>query len=156
MRKKIFLQFFLSDSLTLCFISTASQPQIYCTSIDRVKQKYIDPRGSTPVWPRVRCIHTFLLSLKQIWANMDPIRFIFACFDIFSNTIYSHHSLRITFKIFAHIHIQIFDLVQNKLMLRQIFASERIFTSTFSRFGQYSLQNICLKANIRYILLQII
>jgi hypothetical protein len=37
---------------------------------------------------------------------MDFIRFIFACFDIFANTIYSHHSHHIRFKIFAQNRIQ--------------------------------------------------
>ncbi len=44
--------------------------------------------------------------------NVDLISFIFACFGIFANTIYLHHSLHIRFKMFAQIRIQIFDLMQ--------------------------------------------
>ncbi len=43
------------------------------------------------------------------------------CFGIFANTIYSHHSLHIRFKIFAHICMQIF-----------IFSYLRIFSSKYS------------------------
>jgi hypothetical protein len=35
---------------------------------------------------------------------MDLIRFIFACFGIFTNTIYSHHLLHFRFKVFTQIH----------------------------------------------------
>jgi hypothetical protein len=99
---------------------------------------------------------------------MDLIRFKFACFGIFANTIYSHHSLHIRFRIFVQIRIQIFDLMQNKYTVKQIFASEQIFNSelifasTFSYTGEYSLQNIrfeaniSMQANIRYVLLPII
>ncbi len=43
---------------------------------------------------------------------MDLIRFIFACFGIFANTIYSHHSFHIRLKIFVQIRIHIFNLMQ--------------------------------------------
>ncbi len=74
---------------------------------------------------RVRRIHNFFYLLqsksKQIWI-------LFTCFGIFANTIYSHHSL----KKFTKIHIQILDLMQNKYMLKRIFASEQILASIFS------------------------
>ncbi len=68
---------------------------------------------------------------------MDLIRFIFSCFGIFANTIYSLH---IHYKIFSQIRIQIFKLIQNKYTLKQIFASERIFASKYLFWTEY-LQN---------------
>ncbi len=80
---------------------------------------------------------------------MDLIRLIFAYFCIFANTIYSHNSFHILFELFAQIRKQIFDLVQNKYMLKRIFALERIFASIFSHTGEYSLPNFRFEANIR-------
>ncbi len=68
---------------------------------------------------------------KQI---MDLIRFIFACFVIFANTIYSYNSIHIRFKIFAQIRIQILDLMQNKF----IFSYWRIFVSKYKFWSEYS------------------
>jgi hypothetical protein len=89
-------------------------------------------------------------------ANIDLIRFIFACFGIFANTIYSHHSLHIRFNIFAQICMQIF-----------IFSYWRIFASKYSLWSEYSqnckrishtseysLENIRILANIRLYLLR--
>jgi hypothetical protein len=53
----------------------------------------------------------------------------------------------IYFKIFTRISMQIFDLMQKKYMLKQIFASERRFDSYF-----LILANICFK---RFVLKQI-
>jgi hypothetical protein len=72
---------------------------------------------------------------------MDLIRIIFACFGTFANTIYSHHSLHIRFKIFAQIRIKIFDLMQIHVAAN--------FLLQFFHTGEYLLQNIRLKANIR-------
>jgi hypothetical protein len=63
---------------------------------------------------------------------MDLIRFIFACFGIFENIIYSHHLLHIRFKLFAQIRIQIFDLMQNKFIFsywRIIYVLKLIFAN---------------------------
>jgi hypothetical protein len=49
----------------------------------------------------------------------------------------------------AQIRLQIFDLMQNKYMLKQIYASELIPALTFSRTGKYGLQNIRFEAKIR-------
>jgi len=76
------------------------------------------------------------------------IRFIFTCFGIFANTISSHHSLHTRSKIFAHIRIQIFDLMQkntccseyslqNEYSLK-IFLYWRIFASKYSFRSEYS------------------
>ncbi len=85
---------------------------------------------------RVRRIHNFFIL----------ICFIFACFDIFANTIYSHNSLHIRFEIFAQSRIQIFDLMHNKCMSKRIFASERIFASNFLMLA--NIRNNCFEANI--------
>ncbi len=84
----------------------------------------------------------FLFASKRTYAYMDLICFIFACFGIFANTMYSHHSLHICFKIFAQICIQIFNLMQNKYTLKQIsleseywhhiFSYQRIFAARYS------------------------
>ncbi len=73
---------------------------------------------------------------------MDLICFIIACFGIFANNIYLHHLFHIHFKIFAQICIHIFDLMQNKYMLKQIplqskyslhmFSYWQIFTSKYA------------------------
>ncbi len=72
---------------------------------------------------------------------MDLIRFIFACFCIFANTIYSHHSLHIRFKIFAQIRKQMFDLMQNNTRCSEyslmIFSYWRIFASKYSPRSNY-------------------
>jgi hypothetical protein len=49
----------------------------------------------------------------------------------------------------AQIRLQIFDLMQNKYMLKQIFTSELIPALTFSHTGKYVLQIIRFEANIR-------
>ncbi len=94
-------------------------------------------RWKRRVLPRVGCAvfaTFFLFASMRIQANMSLIRFIFACFGIFANRIYSHHLLQIRFKIFAQIRTQIFDLMQNKYI---------------PHTGDYSFQDIRLKANIR-------
>ncbi len=115
---------------------------------------------------------TFLFASKRIEANMDLIRFIFACFGIFANTIYSHHSLHICFKIFAQIRIQIFNLLENKYIssywrifasetlsqfhFKHIFAYKQLFACKYSHTSKYSLANIRIIAYFRFVLLQII
>jgi hypothetical protein len=89
---------------------------------------------------------------------MDLIHFIFACFGIFSNTIYFHHSLQIHIKILAQIRIQIFDLMQriascsedSQRILRfshtgKYFASKYSFRSEYSqKFKRFQIEvNIC-------------
>ena len=89
---------------------------------------------------------------------MDLIHFIFACFGIFSNSIYSHHSLHIHVKIFAQIRIQIFNLMQriaccskeSQRILRfshtgKYFASKYSFRSEYlQKFKQFHIEvNIC-------------
>jgi hypothetical protein len=54
---------------------------------------------------------------------MDLIRFIFACFGIFANTISSHHLLQ-NIRTDSHTNIR---FEANKYMLQRIFASERIY-----------------------------
>jgi hypothetical protein len=99
---------------------------------------------------------------------MDLIRFIFACFGKFANTIHSHH---IRFRIFAQIHRQIFDLIckntccsayslQSEYSLKiysywRMFASKYSFISEYlqnfqriSHSNEYSLANIGIQANI--------
>jgi hypothetical protein len=79
---------------------------------------------------------------------MDPIRLIFACFSIFSNTTFSHHSLHIRFKIFAQIRLQIFGLIKKIHVAANIRFRANI-RLRFSHTGKYLLQNIRFKANIR-------
>ena len=80
---------------------------------------------------------------------MDLIHFISACFGIFANTIYLHHSLHICFKIFAQIRIQKFDLMQNKYIFSywRIFASKYSYRSDYSKtLSEFHIQaNICLQ-----------
>jgi hypothetical protein len=76
------------------------------------------------------------------------IRFIFTCFGIFANTISSHHSLHTRSKIFAHICIQIFDLMQKNTCCSEYslqkeyslknFLYRRIFASKYSVRSEYS------------------
>jgi hypothetical protein len=74
---------------------------------------------------------TFFYSLrsesKRIWI-------LFAWIGISANTIYSHHSLHIRFKIFS------------KFEFKYSICCK---TNTFSRTGEYLLQNIRFEANIR-------
>jgi hypothetical protein len=110
---------------------------------------------------------------------MDLFRFISAAFGIFANTIYSHHSLQIRFKIFAQIRIKIFNLLQNKYIFsywpifasknsfrsecsqnfKQIshsskFANKRIFACNYLHTRAYLLANIRILATFRFVLLQ--
>jgi hypothetical protein len=78
---------------------------------------------------------------------MDLIRFIFACFGIFENTIYSNHSLHIRFKIFAQIRIQLFNFIQ-KIHVAENIRSRANIRLRFSYTGEYLVQNIRLVANI--------
>ncbi len=78
---------------------------------------------------------------------MDLIRFIFACFCIFANTIYLHHSLHIRFKIFAHICIQKFNFMQKIHVAANIHFRVNIHLGS-SPTGKYLFQNIRLEANI--------
>ncbi len=79
--------------------------------------------------------------------NKDLIR-LFACLGIFEKTVYSHHSLHILFKIFAQIHIQIFDLMQ-KIHVATNTRFRAYIRWRFSHTSKYLLQNICLEAKIR-------
>jgi hypothetical protein len=85
----------------------------------------------------------FEANLSEYWSY----RFIFGCFGIFANTIYSHYSLHIRFKTFAKIRIQIFDLMQSK----HIFSYWRIFASKYSfwRELRQSLREFNILENIR-------
>jgi hypothetical protein len=76
---------------------------------------------------------------------MDLIRFIFACFGIFANTIYSHHSLHIRFKKFAQIRIHMIDLMQKILVASNIHLRANI-RLRFAYTGECLLQNIGLEA----------
>jgi hypothetical protein len=58
-------------------------------------------------------------------------------------------SFTYTLQNIAQIHLQIFDLMQNKYMLKHIFTSELIPALTFSHTGKYVLQTIRFEANIR-------
>ncbi len=78
---------------------------------------------------------------------MDLFCFIFACFSIFANTIYSHNSLHICFKIFAQIRIQIFDLMQ-KIHVAENICFRANICLRISHTVEYVLQNIRLEANI--------
>jgi hypothetical protein len=81
---------------------------------------------------------------------MDLIRLIFACFGIFANIIYLHHSLHTRFGIFAQIRIPIFDFMQKIHVAANIrfraniclrfFSSWRIFASKYSFRSEYSQQ----------------
>ncbi len=73
----------------------------------------LSPQWAPPAkWRKIGCtIFTiFFICFEANLSNL--ICFIFACFGIFAKTIYSHHSFHIRFKLFAQIHIQIFNFIQ--------------------------------------------
>jgi hypothetical protein len=74
---------------------------------------------------RVHHIGNFFYSLVANQSEYGSYSFHICMFWYITYTIYSHHSLQ-------NIRIQIFYLMQNKYMLKQAFASEQIFASTFS------------------------
>ncbi len=76
---------------------------------------------------------------------MDLIRFIFACFGIFANTIYLHHSLQ---NVRSDSYTNIWFDAKNKYVAGNIRFRANICWR-FSHTGEYLLQNICLEANIR-------
>jgi hypothetical protein len=92
---------------------------------------------------------------------MDLICFIFACFCVFANTIYSHHSLHVRFKIFAKVRMQIFaskysfwsNYSQNSKRISHSsehslanFTYKRMFACKYLHTSQYSL-SIAKQAN---------
>ncbi len=87
---------------------------------------------------------------------MDLIRFTFACFGIFANTSNSHHLLHISFKMFAQIRIQIFDLMQKNTCCSKyslnIFSYRRIFAKNCFKLFSKAFHKTLVWLNIRFFL----
>jgi hypothetical protein len=121
-----------------------------------------DTRHRTQLQFRVCRIHNFFI-FYFFEANLSEygsysLHICLFRYTVFSNSIYSHHSLQIHVKIFAQIRIQIFDLMlriaccskESQRILRfsytgKYFASKYSFRSEYSqKFKRFHIEvNIC-------------